>query len=92
MSGSWMLDEMAHAGPEHLDADFIAGYDRKQGHPDAEADLAAFETHGLDASSLVADLAAGTGQFAIPATSRFGHVTAVDVSPAMIAALREKAA
>jgi SAM-dependent methyltransferase len=87
-----MLDEMAHAGPEHLDADFIAGYDRKQGHPDAEADLAAFETHGLDASSLVADLAAGTGQFAIPATSRFGHVTAVDVSPAMIAALREKAA
>ena len=27
-----MLDELAHAGPEHLDEGFIAGYDRKQGH------------------------------------------------------------
>jgi SAM-dependent methyltransferase len=37
------------------------------------------------------DLGAGTGQFAIPAARRFGHVTAVDVSPAMLAALRRKA-
>ena len=44
---TWMLDELAHAGPEHLDAGFIAGFDRKQGYPDAEADIAAFEAHGL---------------------------------------------
>ena len=87
-----MLDEMAHAGPEHLDADFIAGYDRKQGHPDAAEDLAAFEARGLGAGSRVVDLAAGTGQFAVPAAGRFGHVTAVDVSPAMLAELRRKAA
>jgi hypothetical protein len=31
VSESWMLDEMAHAGPEHLDDDFIARYDKKQG-------------------------------------------------------------
>jgi len=35
-----MLDELAHAGPEHLDRDFVAGYERKQGYPDpAEAHL-----------------------------------------------------
>ena len=42
-----MLDELAHAGPEHLDEGFIAGFDRKQGYPDPAADIAAFEAHGL---------------------------------------------
>jgi hypothetical protein len=27
---SWVPDEMSYAGPEHLDAAFIAGFDRKQ--------------------------------------------------------------
>jgi ubiquinone/menaquinone biosynthesis C-methylase UbiE len=87
-----MLDELAHAGPEHLDEAFISGFDRKQGYPDPAADLAAFEAHGLGSSSLIVDLGAGTGQFAIPAARRFGHVIAVDVSPAMLAATRQKAA
>ena len=87
-----MLDELAHAGDEHLDEDFIAGYDRKQGYPDPEPDIRAFEAHGLDGTSSVVDFAAGTGQFAIPAARRFGRVTAVDMSPAMLAALRAKAA
>lgn len=87
---TWMLDELAHAGPEHLDAGFIAGYDRKQGYPDPAVDIAAFEAHGLGRDSAVVDFAAGTGQFAIPATARFGHVTAVDVSPVMLNALRAK--
>jgi SAM-dependent methyltransferase len=85
-----MLDELAHAGPEHLDDAFIVGYDRKQGYPDPAEDLAAFEEHGLGPSSRVVDLGAGTGQFSFPAARRFGHVTAVDVSPAMLAALRAK--
>jgi ubiquinone/menaquinone biosynthesis C-methylase UbiE len=89
---SWMIDELAHAGPEHLDPAFVAGYDRKQGYPDPAVDLAAFEAHGLDAASIVVDIGAGAGQFAIAAASRFGHVTAVDVSPAMLAALSERAA
>ena len=87
-----MLDELAHAGPEHLDEAFIAGYDRKQGYPDPEEDLAAFEASGLDASSVIVDLGAGTGQFAVPAARRFGRVIAADVSPAMLAAVRGKAA
>jgi SAM-dependent methyltransferase len=89
---TWMLDELAHAGAEHLDAGFIAGFDRKQGYPDAEGDIAAFEAHGLGRDSAVVDFGAGTGQFAIPAARRFGRVIAVDVSPGMLAALAAKAA
>jgi SAM-dependent methyltransferase len=91
MDESWMLDELAHAGAEHLDDGFIAGFDRKQGYPDPDADIAAFDAHGLGSASVVADLGTGTGQFAIPAARRFGRVIAVDVSPAMLAALRAKA-
>ncbi len=86
-----MLDELVHAGPEHLDEAFIDGFDRKQGYPDPEEDLAAFEAAGLGAASRVVDLGAGTGQFAVPAARRFGQVIAADVSPAMVAALRRKA-
>jgi methylase of polypeptide subunit release factors len=86
-----MIDELAHAGAEHLDPAFVAGYDRKQGYPDPAEDLAIFEAHGLDGSSSVVDLGAGSGHFALAAARRFGHVTAVDVSPAMIAVLRERA-
>jgi ubiquinone/menaquinone biosynthesis C-methylase UbiE len=87
-----MLDELAHAGAEHLDEEFVAGYERKQGYPDATHDLDIFAAHGLGADSEVVDLGAGLGQFALAAARRFGHVTAVDVSPVMVAGLRERAA
>jgi len=92
MDEAWLLDEAAHAGPEHLDEEFIAGYDRKQGYPDPAEDIAAFERHGLGGTSVVVDLGAGTGQFAVAAARRFGRVIAADVSPAMVAAVRAKAA
>jgi len=91
MADAWMLDELAHAGPEHLDAAFVSGYDKKQGYPDPGEDIAAFEAHGLGRSSAVVDLGAGTGQFAVAAARRFGRVTAADVSPVMVDALRAKA-
>jgi ubiquinone/menaquinone biosynthesis C-methylase UbiE len=87
-----MLDELAHAGAEHLDDALVRGFDRKQGYPDPEPDLAAFEARGLGPASRLVDLGAGTGQFAIPAARRFGHVTAVDVSSAMVTATARKAA
>ena len=87
-----MIDELAYAGPEHLDAAFVAGFDRKQGYPDPAGDLDALAAQGLDANSRVVDLGAGSGQFTLAAARRFGHVTAVDVSPAMLAFLRERAA
>ncbi|WP_460530170.1 class I SAM-dependent methyltransferase [Flindersiella endophytica] len=91
MSKPWMIDELAHAGPEHLDPGFITGYDRKQGRPDPEEALAAFESHGVGDSATVVDLGAGTGQFALAAAKRFGRVVAADISPAMVAHLREQA-
>jgi SAM-dependent methyltransferase len=92
MTKPWVLDELAHAGPEHLDPDFVAGYERKQGYPDPAEDLAVLAAHGLDATSTVVDLGAGTGRFALAAARRFGHVTAVDISPAMLEFLRQRAA
>jgi len=88
----WLLDERAHAGAEHLDPAFVAGYDRKQGWPDPATDIAVFQAHGLDAASTIVDLAAGTGQFALAAARVFGRVVAVDVSPAMVTYLRDRAA
>src|SRR6266545_4866362 len=91
MNTPWMLDELAHAGPEHLDPAFVAGYDRKQGAPEPTEDLAVLRGHGLDESATVVDLGAGTGQFALAAARRFRRVIAVDVSPPMVEVLRGRA-
>jgi SAM-dependent methyltransferase len=88
---TWMLDETAHAGPEHLDPAFIRGFDAKQGYPDPGEDLDVLAARGLSATSTVVDLGAGTGRFALAAARRFGRVIAVDVSPAMLNSLRERA-
>jgi SAM-dependent methyltransferase len=45
----------------------------------------------LDGTSTVIDFAAGTGQFALAAAGRFRRVIAVEISPAMLAVLREHA-
>lgn len=91
MSTPWVLDELAHAGPEHLDPAFVAAYDRKQGAPDPAEDLAALGAHGLTDTATVVDLGAGTGQFALAAARRFRRVVAADVSPAMLEVLRGRA-
>jgi ubiquinone/menaquinone biosynthesis C-methylase UbiE len=87
----WWLDETATAGAEHLDPRYVAGYEAKAGY-DPAADLEALQRLGLGPSSLVIDLAAGTGAFAIAAAGLCREVVAVDVSPAMTAVLREKQA
>jgi ubiquinone/menaquinone biosynthesis C-methylase UbiE len=92
MTKPWVINELAYAGPEHLDPDFVAGYDRKQGAPDPAEDLAVLDELGLDESATVVDLAAGTGQFTLAAAQRFRRVVAVDVSPAMQSFLRDRAA
>jgi SAM-dependent methyltransferase len=91
MAKPWMLDELAQAGREHLDPGFVAGFDRKQGYPDFAGDLAVLADHGIGSTSTLVDLGAGTGRFALAAAPRVGRVVAVDVSPAMQAALRDRA-
>ncbi|HEX5502479.1 MAG TPA: class I SAM-dependent methyltransferase [Thermomicrobiales bacterium] len=86
----WYLDELAHAGPEHLDAAYVATYDRKA-QTDFSADLALLRERGLDEGSTLVDLGAGTGGLALAAAPHCRRVVAVDVSPAMLAALRARA-
>src|SRR4051794_6782390 len=91
MAERWMIDEGAHAGLEHLDSTFVAGYDQKQGYPDPAEDLSIFASHGLAGTSTIVDFGAGTGQFALAAARQFGHVTAVDISPVMSSILVDRA-
>ncbi len=92
MARSWLIDELAHAGPEHLDPAFAARYDRKQGEPDTALDLAVLLAHGLDRTGTLVDLGAGTGRMALAAAPHVRLVVAVDVSPVMLNVLRGRAA
>ena len=90
MSGAgWRLDELAHAGGEHLDPAYVAGYERKAG-VDPAADLEVLRSLGLGANSTLVDLGAGTGVLALAVAPLCRRVVAVDVSPAMVAALRAR--
>jgi len=82
----WRFDELRHAGAEHLDAEYVAAYERKAGY-DPAPDVARFRALGLDRSSTLVDLGCGTGAFALAAAPFCRRVVAVDVSPSMIDAL-----
>lgn len=79
----WLFDEAANAGPEHLDPEYVRGYDRKAGF-DPSIDVASLGHHGLGADSTVIDLGCGTGEFAIAAALAGARVIAVDVSEPML--------
>jgi SAM-dependent methyltransferase len=85
----WRLDELAHAGQEHLDALYVAGYDTKSA-TDWSEDVAALRGLGIGSASTVVDLGAGTGAFAEAIAPHVRRVVSVDVSPAMVAALRAR--
>ncbi|HEV8190797.1 MAG TPA: class I SAM-dependent methyltransferase [Ktedonobacterales bacterium] len=89
-SPSWFLDELAHAGGEHLDPRYISRYDRKAGTDPAD-DLAVLRNLGLNETHTLVDLGAGTGTLALGAARFCRRVVAVDISPAMLAVLRQKA-
>jgi ubiquinone/menaquinone biosynthesis C-methylase UbiE len=89
MAKSWMIDELAHAGPEHLDRAFVAAYDLKA-QVDPTEDVIVLQQLGLAQRSTVIDLGAGTGVFALAAAEQFGRIVAVDVSPAMVDLLRRR--
>ncbi len=86
-----MLDELAHAGQEHLDEAYVAGYEAKSQY-DPAPDVDVLREHGVDHRSTVVDLGAGTGVFAIAIAPHCDRVVAVDVSPAMVDLLRRRVA
>jgi SAM-dependent methyltransferase len=83
---AWYPSEREHAGPEHLDEAYVAGYDAKsQFDPqDLEEALALLRCHGLDADAMLVDLGCGTGLLAAAAASEAARVVGVDPSPAML--------
>jgi SAM-dependent methyltransferase len=87
----WFPDELARAGPEHLDPTYVAAYDRKAGFDPTE-DAARLRSLGLDETATLVDLGAGTGALALAAASLCRRVVAVDVSAAMLDVARKEAA
>jgi ubiquinone/menaquinone biosynthesis C-methylase UbiE len=82
-----MLDEVATAGRENLDADHVNRYDSKEdGH--AAAEVALLVDLGLNTSSVVVEIGVGTGQFTLAVAPQCERVVAVDVSPPMLGVLR----
>lgn len=90
-TSSWWFSELDHAGAEHLDRGFVAGYDAKQQF-DPTADIVALTGLGLGPHTRVLDIGAGSGTFALAAAATGAGVTAVDVSPAMVEHLIERCA
>jgi ubiquinone/menaquinone biosynthesis C-methylase UbiE len=81
----WFPDELARAGPEHLDPAYAARYDRKTGsHFDPVDEVALLRELGLGETHTLVDLGAGTGAVALAAATVCRRVVAVDVSPAML--------
>jgi SAM-dependent methyltransferase len=83
----WLLDELALAGPEHVDPAAVECYEQKAGF-DPAPELELLRELGLDHTSTLVDLGAGTGVFARAAARVAARVVAVDVSPAMVEAMR----
>jgi SAM-dependent methyltransferase len=86
---TWELDELSHAGHEHQDATYVAGYDQKA-QTDWSEDVAELQALGIGGSSTVVDLGAGTGTFAEAIAPHVQRVVAVDVSEPMVAKMRER--
>jgi SAM-dependent methyltransferase len=91
MTTEWMLDEEAHAGPEHLDPDYVRTYDRKAQY-NPSLDIQELQRLGLNQNATLIDFGAGSGTFTRAVAPLCRHVIAVDPSPAMIAHLRQTTA
>ena len=85
----WFTDELMHAGDEHLDPEYVLGYEHKA-DMDPTDDLAMLRDLGLDETCTLVDLGTGTGTLALAAAPLCRRVVAVDVSSEMVNLLREK--
>ena len=86
---SWRIDELAFAGGEHLDPEYVAGYDRKSAF-DPAGDIETLVSHGLNEESVIVDMGAGTGVFARAIAPHCRKVVAVDLSDVMLAILEQE--
>jgi cyclopropane fatty-acyl-phospholipid synthase-like methyltransferase len=89
---SWFIDETAPPGMDFRKPEVANRYDVKHGgFRDFAAESAAIlDALALGPASVIIDMGAGIGAFAIHAARACRHVYAVDVSAAMLALLRRK--
>jgi cyclopropane fatty-acyl-phospholipid synthase-like methyltransferase len=87
---SWWWDETRGLAVDFADPDEVAGYDVRQG-TDPEVERRRIERLGITAGDLVIEFGCGTGALAVAAAEAGAGVHAVDVSPTMLAATRERA-
>lgn len=83
ITGSWAIDEVEHAGAEHVDPGYVADYGRKAG-VDPTEDIESLRGCGLGPRSTVVDMGCGVGTFALAVAPYCRRVIAVDVSGAML--------
>lgn len=83
---SWQFDEAAHAGPEHLNAAYVAAFDVKA-QTNWSEEIATLLALGIGTTSTIVDFGAGTGTFAEAIAGRVARVVSVDISPAMVATM-----
>ncbi len=88
---SWIPNELDYAGRENRDPEHARTYDQKE-DAHARREIEILREWGIGESSIVVDLGAGTGQFAVEASSVVKQVIAVDVSPVMLSRLEAKLA
>jgi SAM-dependent methyltransferase len=84
--GPHLYDELASTSAMYLDPAAVALYDGKSAAYDPRADVEVCRRLGLGRDSVVLDMGAGTGRFALAAARYCRNVIAADVSPAMVAA------
>jgi 2-polyprenyl-3-methyl-5-hydroxy-6-metoxy-1,4-benzoquinol methylase len=82
----WFIDELAHAGREHLDPAYVPAYDQEAATDPGE-DLV-LQDLDLHQSHTLVDFGAGTGTFALAAAGLCRRVVAVDVSREMLSVRR----
>lgn len=85
----WHLDQLSSAGRENLDAAHVARYDAIE-DAGARNEVKILQELGLSDHHIVVDIGTGTGQFALAVAPHCARVVAVDVSPVMLEALRDK--
>lgn len=90
---TWQYDEMKPCGVDYSRDDQVAVYDtrHRKFRDYASATEEIIRRLALDADSVVIDLGAGTGAFALHAARTCRTVYAVDVSAAMLAYCRQQA-
>lgn len=89
MTSAWYPEERDHAGPEHLDTEYVARYDAKT-RLDPDAALTLLRRHGLGPETTLVDLGCGTGLLAAVAAPEARRVVGVDPSPAMLGVARRR--